>query len=69
MDAPLLGARNRVILAGVLSPFRSKAGVFTIPRANASGVSLDQLRSTEALSVRKHRSSKIYRSNSSLTNI
>jgi hypothetical protein len=60
MDAPLLGARNRVILAGVLSPFRSKAGVFTSQRSNASGVSLDKSRSTESASVRKHRSSNAY---------
>jgi hypothetical protein len=46
MDAPLLGARNRVILAGVLSPFRSKAGVFSIQQPNASGVSLGQTHSS-----------------------
>jgi hypothetical protein len=48
MDAPLLGARNRVILAGVLSPFRSKAGVFSIQQTNASGVSLSQTQTDKA---------------------
>jgi hypothetical protein len=55
MDAPLLGARNRVILAGVMSPFRSGAGVFAIQQPNASGISLDQSSGTiKTPPVRQH---------------
>jgi hypothetical protein len=55
MDAPLLGAQNRVILAGVLSPFRSKAGVVSIQQIKGSGTTLTQSHTTEAPPVRQHR--------------
>lgn len=42
LDAPLLGAQNRVILAGVLSPFRSKAGLFAMQRTSPSSESFDR---------------------------
>lgn len=42
LDAPLLGAQNRVILAGVLSPFRSKAGVFAMQHTNPSSEIFDR---------------------------
>ena len=42
LDAPLLGAQNRVILAGVLSPFRSKAGVFAMQHTSPSSESFDR---------------------------
>ena len=57
MDTPLLGARNRVILAGVMSPFRSKAGVFAVQQASVSTVSVKQSHSIENLPSRQHKSS------------
>ena len=58
MDAPLLGARNRVILAGIMSPFRSKAGVFAIQQPSASEVSLNPSQSIGTPPVRQARSFK-----------
>ncbi|GAB1739772.1 hypothetical protein NU219Hw_g4709t1 [Hortaea werneckii] len=42
LDAPLLGAQNRVILAGVLSPFRSKTGLFAMQHTSPSNESFNR---------------------------
>lgn len=51
LDAPLLGAQNRVMLAGMLSPFRSKAGLFATQRTSPSSESFDRSYSTRTSPV------------------
>lgn len=52
IDAPLLGAQNRVILAGLLSPFRSKTDVLAMPQEHESKKSLDRPLSVETSSMK-----------------
>lgn len=59
LDAPLLGTQNRVILAGVLSPFRSKAGLFAMQHTSPSSESLNRsysIRTSPASAQRPHQS-------------
>lgn len=52
MDVPFLGAQNRVYLAGLLSPFRSKPDAFRTSHDNASSPTLSYPPSSSTPSLR-----------------